>query len=133
MHNYVKSGLKRFIGISKLFNTYAGFMFQFLIFCLVHFLKIKTELSLFHWARSALKVVWDTCNTYKEEKILKYDYNHGFKNFKIYKYAFIKIDKGDKKLNPCNVRTAIHRLLDHPSIDWATRKVAKFSAIKTYY
>ena len=74
---------------------------QVSIFCLVHFLKIKIEFSLFHWARSALKVVWETLQYYKDNRILKYDYNHGFKNFKIYKicpkYAFIKIHMGDKK------------------------------------
>ena len=40
-------------------------------------------------------------NIYKDEKILKYYYNHGFKNFKIYnirpKNAFIKTHKRDRK------------------------------------
>ena len=41
------------------------------------------------------------CNIFKDDQILKNDYNHGFKNFKIYniysKNAFIKFHKIDKK------------------------------------
>ena len=41
------------------------------------------------------------CNIYKDERILKYDYNHTFKTFKsitfAQKIAFIKFHKRDKK------------------------------------
>ena len=41
------------------------------------------------------------CNIFKDERILKYDYDHCFKNFKIYsicpKNAFLKFQKRDKK------------------------------------
>ena len=47
------------------------------------------------------------CNIYKDERILNYDYNHGFKNFKIYnicpKNAFINLFKRDKKQNLCEL------------------------------
>ena len=48
------------------------------------------------------KVVYGTpCNIFKDDRILKHDYNHGFKNFKICKIcpkiAFIKFHKRDKK------------------------------------
>ena len=40
------------------------------------------------------------CNIYKDERILKSNYNHGFKNFKTYyicpQNAFLKFDKRDK-------------------------------------
>ena len=41
------------------------------------------------------------CNIFKDDRILKNDYNHAFKNFKIYdicpQNAFIKYHKRDKK------------------------------------
>ena len=41
------------------------------------------------------------CNIYKDDRILKNDYNHRFKNFKIYNICpqntFIKFHKRDKK------------------------------------
>ena len=41
------------------------------------------------------------CNIFKDDRILKNNYNHGFKNFKIYnicpKNPFIKFHKRDKK------------------------------------
>ena len=41
------------------------------------------------------------CNIFKDDRILKNDCNHGFKNFKIYyicpQNAFIKFHKKDKK------------------------------------
>ena len=41
------------------------------------------------------------CNVYKDERILKSDYNQGLKNFKIYNIfpqnALIQFDKGDEK------------------------------------
>ena len=41
------------------------------------------------------------CNIYKDERILNCDYNHSYKNFKIYnicpKNAFINLYKRDKK------------------------------------
>ena len=74
---------------------------QVSIFCLVHFLKIEIEFSLFHWAVLLLRWYGKPCNIYMDDRILKYDYNPGFKKFKIYKicpkYAFIKIHMGDKK------------------------------------
>ena len=33
---------------------------------------------------SKFKVVWDTLQYFKDDRILKNDYNHGFKTFKIY-------------------------------------------------
>ena len=47
------------------------------------------------------KVVWDTSPYLQGWKILKYDYDQGFKNFKIYYISpeniFIKFHKRDKK------------------------------------
>ena len=48
------------------------------------------------------KVVYGTpCNIYKDKRILTFEYNYGFKNFKIYnncpKNAFLKFKKQDKK------------------------------------
>ena len=44
------------------------------------------------------------CNIFKDNRILKKNYNHGFKNFKIYnicpKNAFIKFPKREKKVKP---------------------------------
>ena len=49
------------------------------------------------------------CNIFKDNRILKKNYNHGFKNFKIYnicpKNPFIKFHKRDKKQNRCMIRT----------------------------
>ena len=49
------------------------------------------------------------CNIFKDVRILKNDYNHGFKKFKIYNIcpqsAFIKFYRRDKKLNQCMIRT----------------------------
>ena len=49
----------------------------------------------------ALRWYGTPCNIFKDDRILKYDNNHGFKNFKIYnirpKNAFIKFHKRDKK------------------------------------
>ena len=49
------------------------------------------------------------CNIFKDNRILKNDYKHGFKNFKICnicpKNSFIKFHKRNKKENRCMIRT----------------------------
>ena len=57
---------------------------------------------------SKFKVVWDTLQYFKDDRILKNDYNHGFKKFKIYNIcpqnAFIKFHKTNNKYNQCMIR-----------------------------
>ena len=75
------------------------------------------------------------CNIYKDERILKYDYNHGFRNFKICnicpKNAFIKSHKGEKSKTYARFEPMTYRLLNHPSTDRATWKDIKLSTNKT--
>ena len=58
------------------------------------------------------------CNIYKDERILKSNYDHHFKNFKIYyicpKIAFLKFDKRDKNFNTgARFEPVTHGLLDY--------------------
>ena len=56
--------------------------------------EIKNILILLRWYGTS-------CDIFKDDRILKIDYNNGFKNFKIYNIcpqnAFLKFHKRDKK------------------------------------
>ena len=55
------------------------------------------------------------CNIFKDERILKYDYVHGFKNLKIYsicpKNAFLKFYSKIKSKTRARFEPATHKLL----------------------
>ena len=59
------------------------------------------KLSLFFILMHLLRWYGTPCNIFKDDRILKNGYNHGFKNFKIFiicpQNAFIKFHKTDKK------------------------------------
>ena len=86
-----------------------------MICCLSSILYSKTllrSLCKFLHALQVLKVLrWygTPCNIFKDNRILKNDYKHGFKNFKICnicpKNSFIKYHKRNKKENRCMIRT----------------------------
>ena len=74
------------------------------------------------------------CNIYKDERILKYEYSHGFKNFKIYyispKYIY-KISQVINIKTRARFDPLTHRLLTYLSTDGATRKNSYYSIKKT--
>ena len=86
--------------------------------------------QLFAIAVRILRWYGTPCNIYKNER-LKYDYNYGFKsfrNFNIFPKDFteeIKKNKADARFEPATLL-----LIIHPSTDWTTRKVMKFSMNK---
>ena len=78
------------------------------------------------------------CNTDKDKRILKADYIHVFKNFKICnicpKNAFMKLfTKEMKSKTSARFKPTTHRLLaypfSYPSIDSAVWKIVKFHTI----
>ena len=58
------------------------------------------------------------CNIFKDDRILKNNYNRSFKNFKIYNFCpknpFIKFHQRDKKLNLCMIRTRDPKIASLP-------------------
>ena len=86
--------------------------------------------ALCHCCAYLLRWYGTPCNIYKNER-LKYDYNYGFKsfrNFNIFPKNFteeIKKNKADARFEPATLL-----LIIHPSTDWTTRKVIKFSMNK---
>ena len=61
----------------------------------------KSNSSLFFVMKFCVKGYGTPWNIYEDDRILNYDYNHGFKNFKIYNIypnnASIRFHKRDKK------------------------------------
>ena len=68
------------------------------------------------------------CNIYKDERILKYHYNHGFKDFNILNNKSCTqnaLIKTNKKYKWCKVPATVRLLaLSCPSNDSATQKVS---------
>ena len=70
---------------------------------------------------------------WKDERILKYDYNNGFENLKIYNFCLkMHLSNSTKEIKSKDGARFVP-LLVYSSPDYATRKVIKYSANKTYW
>ena len=83
------------------FNSHLGWIVYFYISSLSTHVRINLGNELQSKRLDRLRFYGTPCNIFKDYRILKNNYNHGFKNFKIYnicpKNPFIKFHKRDKK------------------------------------